>query len=181
MTIPFPSLQPGEKFIIDLKELGRFFLHLEFFGKHGEFCYQTVMAACADIPAQEGTAVDEPEWHRTNKCWVLQPGTQATIGSGIKIAAFVPLYTPCPLVLPKLLVKGRSSLSKRRIYAHMGTIDMDYIDREIKVILENRGTEPYIIQPGDRIAQMELGLCLHIPGIENKCQNREGGFGSTGV
>ena len=178
-----------EDSIVDLGNLGRFAVRVEFKGKHGEFCYQTAFAACADLPAQEGTATDEPEWDRTLKRWVIEPGGQVCIGTGVMITHFEDLGVPCPViagrvnsspVLPRLIVKGRSSLSKKRIYAHMGTIDMDYIDKEIMVILENRGKKPYIINVGDRIAQMEMGICLLIPAVEINAIARCGGFGSTG-
>jgi dUTP pyrophosphatase len=65
-----------------------------------------------------------------------------------------------------------------------GTIDADYRG-EIKVILINLGTEPFVIQNGDRIAQMvfksvtqiDWRLVDALPGTERG----EGGFGSTGI
>lgn len=70
-----------------------------------------------------------------------------------------------------------------------GTIDEDYND-EIKVILVNLSLEPYIINPGDRIAQMILvPVSLIAPTEVNEEQfnkffeidkSRIGGFGSTG-
>jgi len=65
-----------------------------------------------------------------------------------------------------------------------GTIDADYRG-EIKVILINLGTEPFVIRNGDRIAQMVFRSVAQIdwklvdvlPGTERG----EGGFGSTGV
>lgn len=65
-----------------------------------------------------------------------------------------------------------------------GTIDADYRG-EIKVILINLGGEPFVIQHGDRIAQMvfksvaqvDWKLVDVLPGTERG----EGGFGSTGI
>jgi len=65
-----------------------------------------------------------------------------------------------------------------------GTIDADYRG-EIKVILINLGTEPFVIRNGDRIAQMVFRSVAQIdwklvdvlPGTERG----EGGFGSTGM
>ncbi|OPY73417.1 MAG: Deoxyuridine 5'-triphosphate nucleotidohydrolase [Syntrophorhabdus sp. PtaU1.Bin058] len=65
-----------------------------------------------------------------------------------------------------------------------GTIDADYRG-EIKVILVNLGTEPFVIRNGDRIAQMvfksvrqiEWRLVDALPETERG----EGGFGSTGM
>lgn len=65
-----------------------------------------------------------------------------------------------------------------------GTIDADYRG-EIKVILINLGSEPFVIRSGDRIAQMVFKSVAQIdwklvdvlPGTERG----EGGFGSTGT
>ena len=72
-----------------------------------------------------------------------------------------------------------------------GTIDEDYKE-EIKVILVNLSMEPYIINPGDRIAQMVLVPVSLIEPVEVNSEQfdklfetvemntRVGGFGSTG-
>ena len=72
-----------------------------------------------------------------------------------------------------------------------GTIDEDYKE-EIKVILVNLSMEPYIINPGDRIAQMVLVPVSLIEPVEVngeqfdklfetvEMNTRVGGFGSTG-
>jgi dUTP pyrophosphatase len=64
-----------------------------------------------------------------------------------------------------------------------GTIDADYRG-EIKVILANLGAEPFLIQPGDRIAQM---VVQRLPEVTVKpvasldeTARGAGGFGSTG-
>jgi len=68
-----------------------------------------------------------------------------------------------------------------------GTIDSDYVDSEIKIILYNLGTEDFIVKQGDRIAQ---GVVMPAPQFkieeiqdfseEALKRNRNGGFGSTG-
>ena len=64
-----------------------------------------------------------------------------------------------------------------------GTIDSDYRG-EIKVIIYNHGDNDFIINNGDRIAQMVLSPVMKIELNETndlpKTFRGEGGFGSTG-
>ena len=65
-----------------------------------------------------------------------------------------------------------------------GTIDADYIG-EIKVILVNLSKEKFVINPGERIAQMVISKYEKIEWNEvselEKTDRGEGGFGSTGM
>lgn len=64
-----------------------------------------------------------------------------------------------------------------------GTIDADYRG-EIGVILINHGEVPFIVNHGDRIAQMVLAKCEQAEWDEvdnlSETDRGEGGFGSTG-
>lgn len=64
-----------------------------------------------------------------------------------------------------------------------GTIDADYRG-EIKVILVNLSNEPFVINPGERIAQMVVAEYAKVEWNEvevlDETQRGEGGFGSTG-
>ena len=64
-----------------------------------------------------------------------------------------------------------------------GTIDSDYRG-EIKVIIYNHGSENFLINNGDRIAQMILTpvLKMELEEVNNLPQSTrgKGGFGSTG-
>jgi dUTP pyrophosphatase len=64
-----------------------------------------------------------------------------------------------------------------------GTIDADYRG-EIKVILVNLGSEPLMIQPGDRIAQLIIAPVARAALIEVEelaaSDRSDGGFGHTG-
>lgn len=80
-------------------------------------------------------------------------------------------------------VRPRSGLASRGIVAILGTIDADYRG-EIHVILENRSREPYIVHPGDRIAQLVIAPVARV-GVDvvedlSETARGEGGFGSTG-
>jgi dUTP pyrophosphatase len=65
-----------------------------------------------------------------------------------------------------------------------GTIDSDYRG-EVKVILANLGDEDFVIQRGDRIAQLVVAPVTHAAMIEvetlDDTARGAGGFGSTGV
>lgn len=64
-----------------------------------------------------------------------------------------------------------------------GTIDSDYRG-ELKVILINLGAEPFVIQRGDRVAQLVLAPVVQAAWDEvaelDATERGEGGFGSTG-
>lgn len=64
-----------------------------------------------------------------------------------------------------------------------GTIDSDYRG-EIKVIMLNLGAEPFIINRGDRIAQVVISCYERVhweeTDILGETHRGEGGFGSTG-
>jgi dUTP pyrophosphatase len=65
-----------------------------------------------------------------------------------------------------------------------GTIDSDYRG-EVKVILANLGDEDFVIQRGDRIAQLVVAPVTHAMMVEvetlDDTARGAGGFGSTGV
>lgn len=65
-----------------------------------------------------------------------------------------------------------------------GTVDSDYRG-EVKVILANLGDEEFMIQRGDRIAQLVVAPVTHAAMLEveelDDTARGAGGFGSTGV
>lgn len=79
-------------------------------------------------------------------------------------------------------VRPRSSMSKKGIHVHFGTIDSDYRG-EILVTLSNIGNETHYLRRGDRIAQLVFApVCsaIWLPWKEDQTERGEGGFGSTG-
>ena len=84
------------------------------------------------------------------------------------------------------LIFARSGLASKHGIAPancVGVIDSDYRG-EVKVALANHGSEPYTIQPGDRIAQLMISPVVQ-PLVEETAAlpetvRGEGGFGSTG-
>lgn len=128
--------------------------------------YATSQSAGMDLTA----AIDDPI--------ELGPGERAMIPSGIGIA------------LPagfEAQVRPRSGLAAKHgvtVLNTPGTIDADYRG-EIKVILINHGTEPFMIERGMRIAQMVIARYEHIEwNVVESLEETErgaGGFGSTGT
>ncbi|MFP4378460.1 MAG: dUTP diphosphatase [Spirochaetales bacterium] len=82
-------------------------------------------------------------------------------------------------------VRPRSGLAFKHgitILNAPGTIDSDYRG-EISVALYNASDEPYIVGPGDRIAQLVIARCEAVTfeiGELGVSLRGEGGFGSTG-
>ena len=86
----------------------------------------------------------------------------------------------------EIQIRPRSGLAAKNnisILNTPGTIDSDYRG-EIKVIIYNHGDEDFIVNNGDRIAQMVLSPVIKIELEEAnelpKTLRGKGGFGSTG-
>lgn len=83
-------------------------------------------------------------------------------------------------------VRPRSGLAAKHgisVLNAPGTIDADYRG-EVKVILVNLSNEPFVVNPGERIAQMVVAQYAKVEWEEveilDETQRGEGGFGSTG-
>ena len=107
----------------------------------------------------------------------LRSNTSSLIPTGISLA-FSDNY--------EVQIRPRSGLAAKHnitVLNTPGTIDSDYRG-EIKVIIYNHGKEDFIINNGDRIAQMILTPVLKIELEETKelpeSIRGKGGFGSTG-
>ena len=107
----------------------------------------------------------------------LAPGERKLVATGVRIAlpdGYVGLVHP------------RSGLAVKHgvtVLNTPGTIDAGYRG-EIKVILINLGEEPFLIEPGDRIAQLvvqrvERARFVQVGQLPETARG-EGGFGSTG-
>ena len=83
-------------------------------------------------------------------------------------------------------VRPRSGLAAKygvTVASSPGTIDADYRG-EIKVILINLSNEKFVVNPGDRIAQMVVARYERVEWNEvatlDETERGEGGFGHTG-
>lgn len=128
--------------------------------------YMTEHAAGMDIHALPDTAIE------------LQPGQRCLVPTGISVA------------IPhgfEIQVRPRSGLAIRHgvtLLNSPGTIDADYRG-EIQVIMVNHGMETFLIQPGDRIAQLVVAPVSQSEWVEvqelSSTERGAGGFGHTGV
>lgn len=128
--------------------------------------YATALSAGADLVA----AVDAPE--------TIAPGEHLMIPTGLAIA------------LPtgfEAQIRPRSGLAAKHgvtVLNSPGTIDADYRG-EIRVILINHGSKPFVIERGMRIAQMVIAPVSTAMWQEvadlNESERGSGGFGSTGT
>ena len=107
----------------------------------------------------------------------VKPKTSNLIPTGLSMA-FSEDY--------EIQIRPRSGLAAKNNISVLntpGTVDSDYRG-EIKVIIYNHGSENFIINNGDRIAQMILTTVIKMELEETnnlpKTIRGEGGFGSTG-
>ena len=107
----------------------------------------------------------------------IKPKTSSIIPTGLS-GAFSKDY--------EIQIRPRSGLAAKNNISVLntpGTIDSDYRG-EIKVIIYNHGDTNFIINNGDRIAQMVLSpiIKMDLEEVKNlpKTIRGEGGFGSTG-
>jgi dUTP pyrophosphatase len=83
-------------------------------------------------------------------------------------------------------VRPRSSLNRKGVIASLGTIDSDYRG-DVGVGLINLTPAPYVVHPGDRIAQLVFAEVAQCSFAESESledlgttARGAGGFGSTG-
>lgn len=112
----------------------------------------------------------------------IHPGGRALIPTG--------LHTALPIGL-EIQVRPRSGLALKYgifILNEPGTIDGDYRG-DIGIILANFGTEDFVVNNGDRIAQLVVAAYAKVMRFEKvnsiedlpSSERMLGGFGSTGV
>ena len=81
-------------------------------------------------------------------------------------------------------IRPRSGLAlKHGVFAILGTIDSDYRGR-VRVIMTNNSKQTYLVNPGERIAQMVINKVAQIEWdqveVLDETERGEGGFGHTG-
>ena len=108
---------------------------------------------------------------------VIKPNSSELIPTGLQIAIPEEL---------EIQIRPRSGLAAKEsigVLNSPGTIDSDYRG-ELKIILFNHGNKDFIINNGDRIAQMVLVPILKMEFGEvdslTETIRGQGGFGSTG-
>lgn len=129
--------------------------------------YQTNGSAGMDLHA--ATPAGDP--------LVILPGQRKLVPTGLALA----LPQEC-----EAQIRPRSGLAAKYGVTCLnspGTIDSDYRG-EVKVLLINLGEEPFVIERGDRIAQMVIAPIVQAVWVEvaslDGTTRSDGGFGSTG-
>ena len=127
--------------------------------------YATPLSSGLDLKAN----IDEPMMLGHEERTIIPTGLYVAIPEGYEIQ-----------------IRPRSGLAAKRgitVLNAPGTIDADFRG-EIGVILYNTG-DPFLIEPGERIAQAVLAKVEQIEWSEvttlSKTERGEGGFGSTGT
>ena len=106
----------------------------------------------------------------------------------LKAKNYITVPTGICVELPKgydAQVRPRSGLASRGIMASLGTIDNSYRG-EIKVVLFNFSDSDFIINLGDRIAQLVISRVYIPETVEQEAplsvtERGDRGFGSTGI
>ena len=109
---------------------------------------------------------------------IINPGEKALVSTGFSVA------------IPKgyeIQIRPRSGLAAKKnitVLNTPGTIDADYRG-EIKVILINLGKEKFVVENGERIAQMVVCPVVqaNLEEVKELSGTKRGssGFGSTGI
>ena len=127
--------------------------------------YETLGSAGMDLRAAIGESIR------------VSPGERVLIPTGIRVS--LPIGTEAQ-------IRPRSGLAIRHGISMVnspGTIDADYRG-EIQVILINHGKEDFVVDRGDRIAQMVIAPILRavweqVDSLDDT-ERGDGGFGHTG-
>jgi dUTP pyrophosphatase len=127
--------------------------------------YETIASAGLDIRAH------------LEESFTLQPGERTLVKTG--------LFMEIPVGY-EAQVRPRSGLAIKKgitVLNSPGTIDADYRG-EVGVILVNLSQSPFVIEDGDRIAQLVFAKVEQASWISadelSSTERGEGGFGSTG-
>ena len=109
---------------------------------------------------------------------IVNPGENVKIPTGLAIE--LPSQNMVALVFARSGLASRSGIG---LTNGVGVIDSDFRG-EIQVLMQNLGSQPVTIKPGDRIAQMLFMPVFHalfeeVAELQNSPRGT-GGFGSTG-
>jgi dUTP pyrophosphatase len=132
------------------------------------------LSSDAQLPTRGSDGAAGYDLQSTESCVIL-PGKRAVVATGLSLELPHGVYGR---------IAPRSGLAvKHGIQVGAGVVDADYRG-EVKVVLFNHDSNPYMIKPGYRIAQLILERC-ETPEVEeifdsSDTSRGQGGFGSTG-
>ena len=153
-------------FVALFQKNNRMRVHIINRSKHALPTYATADASGMDLRAN------------IDKCITLQPFQRVLVGTGLYIALTKGYEAQ---------VRPRSGLAFKHgltVLNSPGTIDADYRG-EIKVMLINLAQEDFVIEDGERIAQLVIAAHAQatwapVATLDNTSRG-QGGFGSTGT
>jgi dUTP pyrophosphatase len=136
-----------------------------------------LLSAGARLPARAHPDDAGADLHAVERV-VVPPGERRDVGTGLALSI------PCGYAG---LVMPRSGLSFRNgimVVNSPGLIDAGYRG-EVRVCLFNSGTEEFVVEPGDRIAQLVVQAVatptFTAVAVLDETERGAGGFGSSGM
>lgn len=170
--------------IIDAREFDPNAIYLCNLSENSDPEYSTLGAAGMDLRAvvNDNSSFVVCKGFKENGKLTIYPGGRALVATG--------LYMALPLGL-EAQVRPRSGLALKKgitVLNSPGTIDADYRG-EIGVILINHGEEDFVVETGDRIAQLVITAYAKVMRFAKVNRVEElptsermaGGFGHTGM
>ena len=109
----------------------------------------------------------------------IEPGESVLINTGLAI--YIKDPNICATIIPRSGMGHKYGIVLGNL---IGLIDSDY-QGPLMVSCWNRGTSPFTLQPGDRIAQLVFLPVIRpsfklVESFSESTERAEGGFGSTG-
>ena len=141
------------------------------------------------LPHAQGLALPEyqTEWSSgMDICAAVEDAAQLNPGDVVLTPTGFSLAIPAGY---EGQIRGRSGLARKGIIVPNapGTIDSDYRG-EVAVLLANIGSEPFVVNRGDRIAQLVVAPVVVVDWVAldeldelGESERGGSGFGSTGV
>jgi dUTP pyrophosphatase len=131
------------------------------------------------IPSRESLGAAGYDLRACIKESIIVP-SETTVKFPTGIAIYIKDIHTAALVFPRSGLAHKFSITLQNA---VGLIDSDY-QGEIQVLLRNEGSEPYKVNPGDRIAQLVFTPVFHpmVSIVQSfvSSDRGAGGFGSTG-
>ncbi len=144
------------------------------------------MESKLNIPYQlDAEGVEQPHYaHPGDAGFDLRACEELTIPAGGRVMAPTGFRLAIPAGYVGLVWDRSGLAAKHGIHCLAGVIDSGYRG-EVKVVLQNLGDRPFVVERGMRIAQMLIqpvaeAQLTRVESLEESSRG-EGGFGSTGL
>lgn len=139
-----------------------------------EFLYVKLRTNKAKVPTRGSTESAGYDLYAAEKM-TIQPKDKGLVSTGLSIKTPPGTYGQ---------ISPRSSLASKMIDIGGGVVDRDYTGI-VKIIIYNLSNDVFVVNEGDRVAQLILQKIKTPPLAEvdelPSTKRGEGGFGSTGV